>query len=272
MRLSLPRLVLPMLALAAASAAAPQPETIVTLPITASRGSRRLFVTPSGREARRVLHVVLAVPGGGERGVTLQFMPAPPSLAWRKLILTSGEGPGEPKVALVPERPAPQLREPSPESELGLLRTLRLMANADLPSAEAIASANPSLELARLEQPPVSFGDYRVTNRFAVRDGTTGSLALCASVENTSSSRLLFDQAGWVLRVGDRVYPVGTLDFPGELEPGAAAAMLLVIARGPDGRTTRLMPGNPFRLSGVVLARANPRPVVRMPLGDGAVP
>jgi hypothetical protein len=147
-----------------------------------------------------------------------------------------------------------------------MIRTLRLMLNETVEGAAGAAAANPSLSLRALDGAPRSFGDYTIANRFAVRDATTDTLGLCASVANQTARRLLFDPGSWVVRAGDRVYPVGTVDFAGELGPGETAAVFLVIARGPNGEPTRLLPDNTFEVSAVLGGSVNPRPVRRMAL------
>ncbi len=236
--------------------------------IEAAGGSARLFVTPIAAGAHRVLHVVVAEPGAPGRGVPIEFMPAPAGLAWSKVLFEAGQAsaPPRPKVSLEGRPPGSRLREPSAESEVGLLRTMRLMLNATEDGAADIAAANPSLTLRTLDAAPRSFGDFTLANRFALRDAATGTLGLCASVANQTSKRLVFEPDGWVVRVGQKVYPVPTVDFSGEVEPGATAAVLLVLARGPDGAPTRLLPDNSFEVSAVLGASLNPRPVLRMPL------
>ena len=236
--------------------------------IEATRGSPRIFLTPVAGEAHRVLHAVLAPPGAPTRSVTLEFLPAPAGLAWRKVVLESGvpATSQEPPVSLEEQPPRPRLREASPESEIGLIRTLRLMLNTTEEGARAVATSNPALELATFAGTPRSFGDFTVRTRFAVRDATTGSLGISASVTNQTARRLLFDPESWVARVGDRVYPIRTVDFPNEVEPGATVPAFLVLARGPDGESTGLLPGNNFELSVILRGSVNTRPVMRMPL------
>lgn len=236
--------------------------------IEAARGSARIFVTPVAAEAHRVLHVVLAPAGAPTRSVTLEFLPAPAGLAWRKVVLEDGTpAPAEgPPVSLEARPPRARLREASPESEIGLIRTLRLMLNATADGARDIAAANPALDLAAFSGAPRSFGDFTIRVRFAVRDSTTGALGICASVANETPRRLLFDPASWVVRVGDWAYPVRTVDFPNEVEPGDTAAAFLVLARGPDGAPTGLLADNAFELSVILSGSVNPRPVMRMPV------
>jgi hypothetical protein len=143
---------------------------------------------------------------------------------------------------------------------------MRLMLNTTAEGAGDIAGANPALALTSLGGAPRSFGDFTIANRFAVTDATTGTLGICASVANQTAKRLLLDPAGWVVRAGDRVYPAGTVDFAGELEPGATEAVLLLVARGPDGEPARLRSDNDFEVSALLAGSANPRPVARMPL------
>jgi hypothetical protein len=140
------------------------------------------------------------------------------------------------------------------------------MLNTTVEGAEGIAATNPALSLKILDAAPESFGAFTVACRFALRDSTTDTLALCASVSNQTGRRLLFDPASWVVRAGERVYPFRTVDFSGELEPGASGTAFLVLARGPDGEATHLLPDNDFRLSVLLAGDANTRPVLRMPL------
>jgi hypothetical protein len=235
--------------------------------IEATRGSSRLFVTPVAAQAHRILHVVLAEPGGRTRGIPLELVPAPTGLAWRKVVFLSPASPApKARISLSRERPLSPLREPSPESELGLLRTMQLMLNSSADGAAGIAAANPALELVDLGGAPRSFGEFTLTCRFAVRDSTTDTLGLCVGVANTSVRRLLFDPGSWVIRAGDRVYPVRTVDFAGEIEPGASGVAFLVLTRAPDGSPTWLKPDGALQVSVVLSASANPRPVGRMAL------
>jgi hypothetical protein len=235
--------------------------------IEASRGKTRLFVTPVAAGAHRVLHVVLAGPGGTTRGVPVEFIPAPAGLAWRKVVFTGGKAPEEPRpsVSLDPRPPRSRLREPSRDSELGLIRTLRLMLSTTVEGAAAIAAANPALSLKVLDASPRRFGDFTIANRFALRDATTDTLGLCASVSNQTPRRLLFDGGSWKVRAGDRIYPVRTVDFASALEAGATAAVFLVLARGPDGETTLLLPENEFEISVVLSEPAKSGPARQGP-------
>jgi hypothetical protein len=236
--------------------------------IEAARGETRIFVTPVAADAHRVLHVVLDPGGGSARSVSFEFLPAPAGLAWRKVVLVApaihaNEGPA---VSLVDRPPRSGLRESSPESEIGLVRTLRLMLDMPAGGARSLTLANPSLEMANFSGPPRSFGDFTIRVRFAVRDSVTGALGICASVSNQTARRLLFDPGSWVVRVGYHVYPIQTADFANELEPGETGNAFLVLARGPDGTPTGLLPDNQFELSVILKGSFNPRPVILMPL------
>ncbi len=232
--------------------------------VEAPKGTARVFVTPVSPGAHRVLDLVFELPGGGTRGIPVEFVPAPAGLAWRKAVFfdAAPKPDAAPRFTLRGEAPQALYRAPSPESLLGLVTTMRLMLNTTAAGARALASVNPALGLSELRTAPESFGDFVLTQRFAVRDATTDSLGICVGVENATARRLVFDPSGWTLRAGDRVYPVTTVDFPGELGPGADAAAILVIGRAPDGLPTRLLPENTFRISARLLASANPRPVL----------
>jgi hypothetical protein len=241
--------------------------------IEATRGKPRIFVTPVVSEAHRVLHVVLALPGGLSRSLALELIPAPAGLAWQKVVF-SPKAPGSPavpQVSLSPRTPRSRLRQSSPQSEIGLVRTLRLLSNFTAAEAREFVAANPALSFASPSSPPRSFGDFTVRCLFVLRDSTTGALGFCASVANLTLRRLLFDPESWVVRAGDRVYPIRTVDFSGELEPGATATAFLVLARDQDGEPTRLLPGNDFQISVLPSGSVDSRPVSRMNL-EGFAP
>jgi hypothetical protein len=237
--------------------------------ILAERGSRRIFVTPVIETAHRVLHVVLAEAAGRTRSLPIEFIPAPPSVAWRKVVFTLAEpGPARKTAYRLMDRPPEDpVAEASPATEIGLLRTLRLMAEAPADDLQAIAASNPSLSLAAFGAEGRSFGSFSLACLFAIRDSASGSLGLCAAVSNLTARRLLFDPLSWKVRVGDHVYPANTVDFCSEVEPGSTARAFLVIARGPDGNPTRLLADNAFLPSVALVAAVSAKPVRRMRLG-----
>jgi hypothetical protein len=237
--------------------------------IQAARGTRRLFVTPVSQDAHRVLHVVMECGGGATRSLPLEFIPAPPELAWRKVSFAAGTAgrPQRPPVSLLGGPPASRLRAPGPDSQLGLIRTMRLLANATEDGARDIAAANPALTLAQAGAPARDFGPFALACRFSVRDSTTGSLGLCVGVANKTDRRLIFDPRSWIVRAGDHVYAASAADFPPELGPGSGGAALLVVA---GGAASRLEAGNAFEPSVALLGSASPRPVRRISLEDPA--
>jgi hypothetical protein len=236
--------------------------------IEATRGKPRVFVTPVAAQAHRVLHVVLTRPDGSSRSVPIELIPAPTGLAWHQLVFTVAAAATDErgKVSLSTHPPRARLREASPESEIGMIRTLRLMLNSTADEASSLAAANPALEFSVQDGAPRSLGDFTITSRYALRDTTTGTLGLCVSVANETARRLLFDPGSWVVRAGNRVYPVRTLDFPGELEPGSSAAAFLILTAGNGAGAGLLLPGNSFEVSAAVAGSANPRPVSRFAL------
>jgi hypothetical protein len=238
--------------------------------IQAARGSRRIFVTPVSQEAHRVLHVVMDSGGGATRSLPIEFIPAPPPLAWRKVsfVAEAPDGARTPSVALLGAPPRSRIRAPGPSSEIGLMRTMRLLLNATDEGARSVASANPALALAPADAPPRDFGAFTLACRFALRDSTTGELGLCVSVANKTQRRLIFDPTSWMVRAGERVYPAAAADFNPDLGPGASAAALLVIGSGPDGETTRLLADNVFEPSVAILGALSPRPVRRLSLEE----
>ncbi len=90
-------------------------------------------------------------------------------------------------VALSPQRsPDTPWREPSADSEIGLLRTLRLMLNTDrgwrrAPSRRQI---RPSTSASSRRASPAASGTSRCSTGSRCRDTTTDTLGICASVAN----------------------------------------------------------------------------------------
>jgi len=270
----------------------PDPETYAgDFLVDARRGSPRLFVTPLVQGGHRVLHVVLAPPGEAPRTVLLEFLPAPPQSAWSKVTFlaaasarpsAAAAGSGErsaraDEVAAAdgrpPEnrtqRPAPgPYRMPTPEMQLRLIRTMRLVRTLPPERARALVAADPALEWDDRRRAPRSFGPFVLRLAFAIRDRTTDCLGLCVDVRNTTRRRLVFDAESWVVRAGERVYPLRTADFANELEPEAAAVAWLVLARAQDGSPTRLLPEGDLQVSVQLAATVNPHPVWRFPLAD----
>ena len=239
--------------------------------IEATRGAPRIFVTPVSAGAHRVLHVVVAQRGGRGRSVALELIPAPAGLAWHKVVFASGESaaPGAAGVACDRRAPRTRLRESSPDSEIGLLRTLRLLANSTPDGARAVAAANPTLNVETLGGTSRSFGDFSVQCLFAMpgtrRNGSARHLRERLQ-PHLPAPPLRPGQLRVRRGAGDRSYPVETVDFAGEVEPGASQAAFLVCARGPGGEPMRLLPGNEFKVSVLLLGSANTRPVARMKL------
>ena len=238
--------------------------------IEASRGKRRLFVTPVAADAHRVLHVIVAPAEREERSIALEFLPAPAGLEWDTLVLEDGAPPAAPApvVALAEEPPAPALRASGPDSELGLIRTLRLLLAAGAGRARAVAAANPALSFAFAEGDSIDFGDFSLAVRLAVRDATTGALGVAVRVANKTQRRLRFAPRSWSVRSGPRVYAVDTCDFFPALEPGSSGLAFLVVAATAGGGDTRLLPGSELLPSVEETGSENTRPVRRLGLAD----
>jgi len=263
----------------------PDPERFAgDLVVDAVRGSPRVFVTPITRDAHRVLHVVLRLPSGSERSVPIEFIAAPSDQAWRKVTLVapasvpapgpSGEGvavtvPSEARVRLLDSAPAEAFQTPTPAIEIGIVRTLRLMLALGPDGARRLVAANPALEMAELPHSARPFGAFTLEIPFALRDSVVDCLGLCVKVTSTSLRRLIFDPGSWIVRVGDRVYPVRTADFTNEIEPGATAWAVLVLTRAQDGTPTHLLPKNSFEVSLTVAAAVTSKAVRRMAADDG---
>lgn len=158
------------------------------------------------------------------------------------------------------EPPVSRYQEPSPESQVGLKNFMKALLAMNEERAAKMVGANPALQLVRLRDVTDS-GDYKITMRFALRDEITDTLGLCVTVKNETHGRLIFDNASWILRSGDRVYPVPTAEFVGELEPGASAAAFLVLARDAHGAPTRILPDGNYRVGLDLKGKVNTKPV-----------
>ncbi len=251
--------------------------------VDASRGSPRIFVTPLVSGGHRVLHLIVQPPGGTTRSIPLEFLAAPAGEAWHKVVLVDGapaaESPdaaspsrgGPPRrAARAPSPDAPAGRKPTPADELGLIRLMRRLHGLQADEAAALVAAQPALQWDDEARAPRSFGPFTVRLAFALRDGTTGCLGLCVEVRNATGRRLIFDAESWVVRSGDRVYPVRTADFANEVEPESVQTAWLVLTGAPDQNPARLLPDQDLSVSVRLSASVNPRPIFRFPVDPPA--
>jgi hypothetical protein len=163
------------------------------------------------------------------------------------------------------EPPISKYQEPSAETQLGLKNFMKALLSVDEERALSLLRANPAIQFnfpKGAGAQAFDYGLYTITQRFVLRDAVTDTLGLCVAMKNNSASRLLFDPAGWVLRAGDHIYPVPTVEFSGEIEPGQATTAFLIIARDVNGRPTRLLPTTPMQVSAKIVGAVNPRPLI----------
>lgn len=255
-------------------------------------GSKRLGVVPLVNGARRTLHIVMA----DGRLLTLDLAPAAQrQFAWRALILDDrAKRAAAIEAAAVRERG--RLTQPvtvggvggdrgmtdfsredfAPESHYqratartmdGMLSLLRASVGLPAERVAMFARANPSLQIVSHPGQPVNYGTYDISLRTAIRDDITDTLGLVVAVTNLDRNNvLMFDPAGWLVRVGERVYrfdaPGSSVAFPGALKPGSSDMAYLVLARAPDGRATRLLPDNDFRVTATLLFSKPAVPVI----------
>ncbi len=229
--------------------------------IDATRGATRLYVTALAPNAHRVLHVALDAGGDRPQTVPLELVPTAAGQALRKLTFVADPPPAAkdptlPRAASI--RPA---HAASPRSEVALLRLARLLEALPLGEAERLSRASPALQFRPLQQAPADLGDFTIRPRFVVSDAVTGTAAVVAEVASARTERLLIDPRSWLVRSGDLVVPVATVDPAGVIEPGACLSVVLILAPGPDGGVLPLAPGQPLSVTAVLGDRSSARPV-----------
>ncbi len=258
----------------------PDPETYAgDFLVDARRGSPRIFVTPLVSGGHRVLHLIVQPAGGPQRSIPLEFLAAPAGEAWHKVVLVEGEPGGE-----GPEAPPPSLdgplrraeraarpvgpagRAPTPVDELGLIHLMRRLHGLPADAAAALVAARPALQWDDHARPPQSFGPFTLRLAFALQDGATDCLGLCVEVRNATARRLIFDAESWVVRSGDRVYPVRTVDFAHEVEPESVQTAWLVLTPAPDQSPGLLPADGDLSVSVRLSASVNPKPIFRFPV------
>lgn len=238
-------------------------------------GERRFSVTPLTKDAHRVLHLVTR-----NQLLALEFIPAVTRMAsYRGVIFhdqqaaatavnkaADSERVRRTEVVRARTPPRSSYREPSTATLDGLRRFMRLLLNLPEDMARRAVAANPALQLVQGNGEEQPYGDFSLVLRFALRDAVTDTLGLCVAVQNRTVRRLVFDNQSWLLRAGGTVFPVRTVDFPGMVEPEKTELALLILDRGPDGKPTRLMPDNEFRVSVQVAQSLSARPVTGIDL------
>jgi hypothetical protein len=137
--------------------------------------------------------------------------------------------------------------------------------------ASALVESRPALQWDDQGRPPRSFGPFTLRVASALSDRTTNCLGLCVEVRNATARRLIFDATSWVIRSGDRIYPVRTADFANEIEPESVQTAWLVLTRSPDRNPAQLLREEDLRVSVRLSAAVNPRPILRFPI-DPATP
>jgi hypothetical protein len=229
--------------------------------IEAVRGSTRLYVSALAADAHRVLHVAFLAPTGEIQTVPLEFVPAPPQLAFRKLTFVDGAAATRP--AVQPESPTALLptKRSTPSAELALIRLMRLLDSLPPASATQLSATSPTLRYVSIRGEPADFGDFTVTACFVVEDRITGNTGICAELANACTKRILIDPRSWLVRSGNNAYRVRTVDFAGALDPAARARIFMVLETGANGAPVQLDPNQPVQISARVDEKASARPV-----------
>ena len=239
------------------------------------RGERLISITALVDRGVRTLHLVME----DNRTLTLEFLITPNrNMAFRAVFFVDSVARGEHVDAAVraeraranafvrsDEPPQSNYVEPSPETQLGLKNFMKALFAMNEERALAFLRANPAIQFSfpkGLGAQAVDYGLYTIEPRFVLRDTITDTLAVCAVVKSKTPRRLIFDPAGWILRAGDHVYPIPTVEFSGVVEPDQAATAYLILARDINGRPTRLLPSTPMRVSAKLVDAVNPKPLI----------
>lgn len=239
-------------------------------------GDSYLAVTPLTDTARRTLHVI-----SGGHGYPLHFFPATEDAAWDKLILVEAirtdsrqvrlarEGGKRPAASALPTGSDGVTRSSHPpranakhlgvERTLGVIDTLRMLANLPPAKALAVVQCNRALALS-LASKVQDFGEYKITTHFVLRDNVYDALGFSLSIENVSRNELHFEPNSFTVRAGDHVYAATASDWSPLVPPKEKVPVFFVVAGDGSGGLNRLSCDNDFRVSLAVAARTNPHP------------
>jgi hypothetical protein len=243
------------------------------------KGDRRVGITPLIKGANRLLHLVLS----NDSTISLSFVPAVDRESACRAIYFYDSIAANKATADAVERErtivvSPMVKSSSPPESMykasssraqeGLVNVLRLVVGLPEARVSQFAKANPALEIANHPGNRLPADGYDLAVRCVVRDSITDTIGLAVAVRNTTTGRnIVLDPAGWSIRVGQRVYPIGTgagssVVFPGMLAPGATSMAYLILARSVDGSVTRLLAENDFRVTATPVVSELAYPVI----------
>lgn len=234
-------------------------------------GDAYMAVTPLTDIASRTLHVV-----SGGRSYPLHLFPAQEDAAWDKVIFVLPEAAGEANfrggrdkggirsaaggVSRTNKSPATKIKQLSTERALGIIDTLRMLANLAEKKARAVVATNAALSMS-VKRCRQDFGDFVITTHFVVRDSVFDALGFSVTIENTGKEVLRFAPDSLTVRAGDHVYAALAADFDPVFPPKAKQAVFFVLAGDGAGGANRLSVENDFRVSLDLVGRGDAHPV-----------
>ncbi|AHF94958.1 hypothetical protein OPIT5_00040 (plasmid) [Opitutaceae bacterium TAV5] len=237
------------------------------------RGYTRFTISALVDSSNRTLHVFME----GGRSLSIECTIVPREQAFRGVTFVDNVAVSEMtneairserqrkmKVERSENPPVSNYQAPTPETQLGIKNFMKALLAMNRERALNMVRANPALQIVPLQEENDS-GDYTISLRYAIRDSITDTLGVAAVVRNNTYRRLQFDPKSWIIRAGNRVYPVPTAEFDPVIEPEKEATAFLVLSRDTSGMPTRLLPDSPLKLSVSLVGKTNPKPIMMEP-------
>jgi hypothetical protein len=242
-------------------------------------GDNYLTITPMTDVARRTLHVVC-----GGKGYPIHMFPAAEDQAWDKVIFNSPEPVDEPisskigkpvrngpakkpaeafQVARTAKPPLSRIKEMNTERALGIIDTLRLLANLPERKAKAVVDTNPALTLS-IKEKRQSFEAFTLTTHFVLRNNVLDALGFAVTIENTSKDELTFAPDSFTVRAGQHVYSAFAADFNPIIPPKTKIPVFFVLTGDNTGLANNLAVENDFNVSIDLIREGNAHPTTTL--------
>lgn len=246
-------------------------------------GDSYLSIAPLTELAERTIHIVCE-----GRGYPIHLFPANGEYSWDKVIFIKPE---PPKPVVTKERKSEleetsfsarrTLKAPrsnhlateklSAERLKGMIDVMRLLANLTEKKAKAVVATNPLLTLARFDRPPQDFGDFTVTQHFALRNEFYDAIGFAVSIENRGGRPIGFVPDSFTVRASEHVYHAIFTDFDPHVGGRDHVSAFFIIAGNGVGGFNDLSVDQEFSVSLDVRTKEEDRPVstldIPAPLG-----
>jgi hypothetical protein len=247
--------------------------------ISVRRGEKVCFVSPLAEKAQRTLQLVMR-----SEAFPIELRPAPQDYAFRKVVFFDAieeqrqfaelaekaqqKMQSSEEVQRLRTAPRQPLAPASDELQLGLLRTMQMLANMSEQQARKVVASNPALSWAKKDGKPVDAGDFTLATRFVIRNEAMKAIGIACEVTNKTKRRLTFLADSFVVRSGKCIYPATATDFNPVVEPGATNVAFFAVARTPDGSPLRLAVETPVQVSLALATSASVHPSAAVTLQD----